>query len=117
MIPGAGHLANLEQPARFNGRSRASSTIGYSRSYAADCPGALVFALCLLAPRAPHAQTPYGEAAKRQALRSLLDVYVRDGIVYYRALKAERAKLDGYVASLAAVPSARCRATSRWRSG
>ncbi|MFN7917171.1 MAG: DUF547 domain-containing protein [Vicinamibacterales bacterium] len=31
----------------------------------------------------------------------LLDMNVRDGFVYYRALKSERAKLDGYVASLA----------------
>ena len=30
----------------------------------------------------------------------LLDVYVRDGFVYYRALKSDRAKLDRYVASL-----------------
>jgi hypothetical protein len=30
----------------------------------------------------------------------LLDVYVRDGFVYYRALKTDRAKLDRYVASL-----------------
>jgi hypothetical protein len=30
----------------------------------------------------------------------LLDVYVRDGFVYYRALKSDRAKLDRYIASL-----------------
>jgi hypothetical protein len=30
----------------------------------------------------------------------LLDVYVRDGFVYYHALRLERAKLDQYVASL-----------------
>jgi hypothetical protein len=30
----------------------------------------------------------------------LLDSYVRDGIVYYRALRTDRAKLDRYVASL-----------------
>ncbi len=33
----------------------------------------------------------------------LLDEYVRDGIVYYRALKMDRAKLDRYVNALAAV--------------
>jgi len=33
----------------------------------------------------------------------LLDTYVRDGIVYYHALKMDRAKLDRYVTSLAAV--------------
>jgi Protein of unknown function, DUF547 len=31
---------------------------------------------------------------------ALLDLYVRDGLVYYRALKSDRAKLDRYVASL-----------------
>ena len=66
--------------------------------------GALVLALCLVAARAPIAQTASGEAARRQAYDALLDVDVRDGLVYYRALKADRAKLDGYVASLAAVP-------------
>lgn len=30
----------------------------------------------------------------------ILDTYVRDGFVYYRALKAERARLDEYVRSL-----------------
>jgi hypothetical protein len=33
-------------------------------------------------------------------LDRLLDMYVRDGFVYYRALKADRAKLDRYVATL-----------------
>src|SRR5581483_8249 len=40
--------------------------------------------------------------ARRGALDQILDLYVRDGFVYYRALKAERAKLDGYVNQLAA---------------
>ena len=35
----------------------------------------------------------------------ILDVSVRDGLVYYRALKAERGRLDRYIASLN-VPSA-----------
>jgi hypothetical protein len=30
----------------------------------------------------------------------MLDVYVRDGFVYYKALRAERTRLDAYVASL-----------------
>ena len=38
-------------------------------------------------------------------LDRLLDVYVRDGFVYYRALKSDRAKLDRYVASLDVVPA------------
>ncbi len=47
------------------------------------------------------AQEP--QAGRAAAFDQLLDLYVRDGMVYYRALKAERAKLDGYVASLGPV--------------
>src|SRR5580692_10320637 len=36
----------------------------------------------------------------RTAFDQILDVYVRDGFVYYRALKLERAKLDSYVESI-----------------
>jgi hypothetical protein len=39
-------------------------------------------------------------AARRQAYDALLDMNVRDGQVYYRALKGDRARLDAYVASL-----------------
>jgi hypothetical protein len=35
----------------------------------------------------------------------ILDTYVRDGYVYYNALKIERAKFDRYVASLEATPA------------
>src|SRR5215468_8608934 len=38
--------------------------------------------------------------ALQAPLDRLLDVYVRDGFVYYRALKSDRSKLDRYVASL-----------------
>jgi Protein of unknown function, DUF547 len=43
-----------------------------------------------------------GEAAPQlhQAFDQLLDLNVRDGLVYYRALKSERGRLDRYVASL-----------------
>jgi hypothetical protein len=33
-------------------------------------------------------------------LDQMLDIYVRDGLVYYRAVKSERGRLDRYVASL-----------------
>jgi hypothetical protein len=39
--------------------------------------------------------------ARRRAYDVLLDANVRDGMVYYRALKSDRARLDAYVASLA----------------
>jgi hypothetical protein len=42
-------------------------------------------------------------AARSKAYDQMLDANVRDGLVYYRALKAERGRLDGYLASLAGV--------------
>jgi hypothetical protein len=40
------------------------------------------------------------QADPHAALDRILDVYVRDGLVYYAALRAERAPLDRYVATL-----------------
>jgi len=61
-------------------------------------PVAVVLSFFLLAP-APHAQSD----GRQKPFDEVLDLYVRDGEVYYRALKTERAKLDGYVNSLAGV--------------
>jgi Protein of unknown function, DUF547 len=63
----------------------------------------VIVALTLLLAAAPAAQEPSVEAARRQAFDTILDLNVRDGLVYYRALKADRGRLDGYVNSLAAV--------------
>jgi hypothetical protein len=41
------------------------------------------------------------DAAHRKWFEEILDQYVRDGLVYYRSLRAERARLDGYVGALA----------------
>jgi hypothetical protein len=57
----------------------------------------LTAALLLATPRAQ-----VGDVRQR-AFDEILDLYVRDGEVYYRALKLERAKLDGFVNSLGAV--------------
>jgi hypothetical protein len=38
--------------------------------------------------------------ARRKTYDQVLDVNVRDGLVYYRALKSDRAKLDGYLTLL-----------------
>jgi hypothetical protein len=38
-------------------------------------------------------------------LDELLDLYVRDGLVYYRALEADRRKLDAYIAALDGPPA------------
>ena len=63
----------------------------------------VAFLALLSLPSTPHAQ---GDARQR-AFDEVLDLYVRDGEVYYRALKIERAKLDGYVNSLASVAAER----------
>ena len=64
----------------------------------------VVFALAAFA--APRAQeSPAG--AKQPPFEQILDLYVRDGFVYYRALKSDRAKLDGYLNQLAAADAAR----------
>lgn len=52
--------------------------------------------LAVLLCAVPHAQD-------RKSFDTILDNYVRDGFVYYHALKVERARFDGYVASLADV--------------
>ena len=47
------------------------------------------------------AQTPVSAAdALHRPLDDILDLYVRDGLVYYRALRSERGRLDRYIASL-----------------
>jgi uncharacterized protein DUF547 len=57
---------------------------------------------CLLASMAvaPAAQESR-TAAGRRIFDAVLDLYVRDGLVYYRALKLERANFDRYIASIA----------------
>ena len=55
--------------------------------------------VCALVPAA--AQDRPSSAPSRKGLDEILDLYVRDGLVYYRALKVDRRRLDGYVASLA----------------
>jgi hypothetical protein len=65
----------------------------------------LLIAAALLATGAalmPAAQESQAEAARRKTFDQLLDLYVRNGDAYYRALKAERGKLDGFVTQQAA---------------
>lgn len=61
---------------------------------------ATVMAVGLLGDR-PRAQDP-GIEVQRRRFDEILDLNVRDGFVYYRALKSDRSRLDGVVASLAA---------------
>lgn len=83
-------------------------------------PAHLSFALaCVLACLAPgvlgHPYLPQGGEPPRllhHQLDQILDVNVRDGYVYYRALRSERGRLDRYVAGLD-VPAAELAGWSR----
>lgn len=61
----------------------------------------IVLALCVVV--SPFAQDA-SEVARSKTFDQLLDLYVRNGDVYYRAIKSERGKLDGYVSQLATAP-------------
>ena len=50
------------------------------------------------------APTPADVDALHRPYEEILDIYVRDGLVYYFALKQERGKLDRYVQALGDVP-------------
>ena len=58
-----------------------------------------LLALLLATTASPGAQVGSRDALHR-ALDEILDVYVRDGLVYYRALRSERRSLDAYLAAL-----------------
>src|SRR3989449_11222374 len=58
-------------------------------------------AAALVVAATPRAQESLGDAARRKTYDTILDLNVRDGWVYYRALRADRGKLDGYVNLLA----------------
>ena len=46
-----------------------------------------------------------GAELLHRPLDQILDVNVRDGLVYYRALKSDRGRLDRYLASLSVTPA------------
>ena len=77
-------------------------------------------AVCLLAagPVSRVESTTIQESPQTEALHrpldQILDVNVRDGLVYYRALRSERGRLDRYAASLD-VPEASYQAWPRER--
>src|SRR6476619_6816961 len=60
----------------------------------------VVFVMFCVVVAAPRAQESTLDETRRRNLDQILDLYVRDGEVYYKALKIERAKLDGFVAAL-----------------
>jgi hypothetical protein len=59
----------------------------------------------LLTPVTAHAQLsgPSNVDGLHRAFDEILDLYVRDGLVYYLALRQDRAKLDRYIAALGEV--------------
>ena len=62
---------------------------------------AISIALTMVCAAAPSiAQQDPAGAARRKTFDEFLDLYVRDGYVYYRALKSERSRFDAYVNSL-----------------
>jgi hypothetical protein len=64
--------------------------------------GIPALAVCRLAAQ----QTPSTADPLHRPFDQLLDLYVRDGLVYYRAVRSDRARLDRYVAALGSVSSA-----------
>jgi hypothetical protein len=54
----------------------------------------------ILGARAPQYTPAPGTELLHRPLDQILDVNVRDGLVYYRALKGERGRLDRYIGSL-----------------
>jgi hypothetical protein len=69
---------------------------------------ALTLAIVLVAalPAAQQFEPAPGADPLHRPLDQILDVNVRDGLVYYRALKSDRGRLDRYVASLNVTPAA-----------
>jgi hypothetical protein len=65
----------------------------------------LAIALATSAASAQQFTPAPGAELLHRPLDQILDVDVRDGLVYYRALKGERGRLDRYVASLNVTPA------------
>jgi hypothetical protein len=69
------------------------------------CAAAVLVVSWLTLGVATAAQTTTTVEALHAPFDQLLDLNVRDGLVYYRALKSERGRLDRYVASLDVPPA------------
>ena len=92
-----------------------SAFVSYDKKMGRALVSTVVLVLCLGFAPAPSAQQPPlppGSDPFHRALDQILDVNVRDGLVYYRALKSTRGSLDRYVASLN-VPTTTYEAWSR----
>jgi hypothetical protein len=74
----------------------------------------VILHLALAAPVPAVVQQPPSTAeAIHRPFDQMLDLYVRDGLVYYRAVRADRGRLDRYLSSLGAVSRATYEGWSR----
>lgn len=73
----------------------------------------LFFVFALPAPPVRAQQPPSTAEAIHRPYDQLLDLYVRDGLVYYRAVRSDRARLDRYLAALGAVTTSTFQGWSR----
>jgi Protein of unknown function, DUF547 len=71
----------------------------FGRAPAGACALALIAMFASAAPSRLNGQT---HSTTGKSYDETLDTYVRDGLVYYRALKLERARFDAYIGTLAA---------------
>ena len=76
---------------------------GMTRRVAVGCLLATFAVVAGGEPRPPAAAG--GQAPPTGQLDRLLDLYVRDGLVYYAALKSDRAALDRYLTAIANEPA------------
>ena len=88
-------------PLKLQGLTRSRATQFRLITAAAIASLAVAVAVLGVTAATPQAQGGGAEAERRKAFDQILDLNVRDGFVYYRALKAGRGQLDAYVASLA----------------
>jgi hypothetical protein len=77
----------------------------YDRVMRSLVPGVAVAALAATLLSAQQFEPAPGAELLHRPLDQILDVNVRDGLVYYRALKSERGRLDRYVSSLNVTPA------------
>lgn len=70
------------------------------------CAVRVLCLLCALDTSLSAQQPPSTAEPLHRPFDQLLDLYVRDGLVYYRAVRSERGRLDRYLASLQSVPRA-----------
>lgn len=90
---------------RGGAAGRRHTATSSSNTFLMARPAATVAIVLAVALAAAGARPAAGQRTADGPLDRILDLYVRDGLVYYRALRAERAVLDRYVRALRDVPA------------